>query len=76
MLLTEVTTEARALIHLAEDLGDDPEPTAQQWAEATVAEVKAVIRTVYRLRPEVKGSEWYEDFASAHRALRKSGGSA
>jgi hypothetical protein len=67
MLLTEVDTEARALLHLAEELGEDPEPTAEKWAEATVAEVKAVVRKVFALRPDLKGSEWYEDFTSAHR---------
>ena len=73
MLLTEVTNEARALLHLAEEKGLDPEQVAEWWVEATLAEAKAVVRKVYALRPDVKGSEWYEDFLSAHRAVRLRG---
>ena len=65
MLLTHVTTEARALISLAEG-GKDPEPTALGWAAATVTEVRAMVREVHRLRPDLIGSQWYGDFLSAH----------
>lgn len=73
MLLTEVTNEARSLMFLAEEQGEDPEPTAAQWSEATLAEAKAVVRAVYKMRPALKKVEWYEDFLSAHRWGRKNG---
>ncbi len=67
MLLLEVKQEARALIYLAEEQGEDPEAVALQFAEATQSEVHLVIREVYRIQPALKQVEWYEDFRSAHR---------
>lgn len=66
MLDLDLTSEARALYCYAEEQGQDPEPTAEMWADATVKEAAAVVREVYRLYPKVKGAEWYEDFLYAH----------
>jgi hypothetical protein len=71
MLFLSVPQEARALLHLAEEKGEDPEPMAAYLADATIAEARAVVREVYRIRPDLKEAEWYEDFLAAHRALRK-----
>jgi hypothetical protein len=66
MLDLDTRSEARALIQYAEVDGADPEPTALEWKAATKAEVRAVVREVFKIRPELKGSEWYEDFLYAH----------
>jgi hypothetical protein len=73
MLDLSLYFEARALIQYAEVDGDDPEPTAALWVEATMAEARSVVAEVIRIRPDLEGSEWYEDFLSAHRYIRRHG---
>lgn len=72
MLLTEITNEARALVYLAETEGLDPEAAAVQWAEATKAEVRAVVRQAYAYGLS-REAEWTGDFISAHAYIRRFG---
>lgn len=69
MLLTDIDCEARSLVHLAEELGEDPEAAAEQWAEATLAEVRRVIARAHQFGLS-RESEWAEDFRSAHKWIR------
>jgi hypothetical protein len=70
MLLTDITTEARALIQYAEVDGADPEATAVLWIEATLSEARAVVREAQK-RGLSTTSEWAGDFLSAHRWFRE-----
>jgi len=72
MLLTHTDNEARALVHLAEVEGMDPEAAAVQWIEATIAEVRAVVTLAHDFGLS-RESEWAGDFISAHRYMRKHG---
>lgn len=65
MLLLEPIHEARALVYLAEERGEDPEYVAAMFAEATIKEVKEVVRLAQQ-RGLSTESEWAEDFTSAH----------
>lgn len=73
MLDLSIHHEAHALLQYAEVDGADPEPTAVLWADATMAEAMTVVHHAKMLRPEVEGSEWYDDFISAHRYIRRHG---
>ena len=71
-MLVDIITSAHALVHLAEERGDDPEPVAAQFVDCTVAEVRQIVRRAYRLGLS-REAEWAGDFVAAHRSLRKAG---
>lgn len=64
--------EARALLAHVDD-GEDPEPTAALWLDATEAEVRLVVHHALIMRPSEEGAEWWGDFISAHRYMRRHG---
>lgn len=65
--------EAQALLYVAETEGADPEVAAQQWIDANMAEAMTVVHNAFMIRPDLEGSEWYADFLSAHRYMRRHG---
>jgi hypothetical protein len=72
MLHTSLPTEARALVHLAEEIGVDPERAALYWHEATAVEAAQVVRYAQRVGLS-SDSEWAGDFLSAHRWGKRHG---